>query len=123
MASTVFKPMVARLRPSHQPELASLVHVVTSPDGGLYRGGLYGFYSSHAANLAAAITMFIVLARPKKSIAAFLLAVVFLVGYSRIYLGVHYPSDILMGFMVGSASGYGISKWFVHRTKTRGAAA
>jgi undecaprenyl-diphosphatase len=113
VASSLFKPMVARLRPSQDPALASLTHLVNSPDGTLYRGGLYGFYSSHAANFSAAITLFIILAKPQRWIALLLVASVLLVGYSRVYLGVHYPTDILMGFFMGVLTAWAASYWFL----------
>ncbi len=95
IASSVFKPTVARLRPSHVPELQGVLHLVNG-----YRGGMFGFMSSHASNtFALAISIFLFTHR---SWAAYLLLVwAALNAYSRMYLGVHYPLDILCGAALG----------------------
>lgn len=97
VSSSVLKPMVERLRPCHAPELAGLVHVVNGKCG-----GEYGFVSSHAANFGflAAFTWGI-LKRSHLFICISMTLAAILVGYSRIYLGVHYPLDILGGYLVG----------------------
>lgn len=105
VASSLFKNWIGRLRPSHEPMLQGLVHLVNGPNGQLYKGGTFGFYSSHAANLAGVVTMFIVLIKPKGLLMALPLAMVVLVSYSRIYLGVHYPTDILIGWLMGTGVG------------------
>src|ERR1043165_7060212 len=92
ITSSLMKPYFARFRPSHEPSLQGLVHLVNG-----YRGGLYGFASSHAANtFGTALFVWLVL-KPfyKKTGWIFLWAAV--VTYTRIYLGVHYPGDILVG--------------------------
>jgi len=95
------KPFFARLRPTHQPELEGLVHFVNN-----YKGGLYGFASSHAANSFGVATFLYLEARKKIPWiwVMFVWAVVF--SYTRIYLGVHYPGDIIVGALVGSVMGY-----------------
>lgn len=96
----LFKNTVQRLRPCHQPELAGLVHVV---DG---CGGSFGFVSSHASNhFAIATFMAGVLAGTPRWAAPMLFVWATLIGYSRIYLGVHYPGDVLVGALYGSIVG------------------
>ncbi|HLX63209.1 MAG TPA: phosphatase PAP2 family protein [Planctomycetota bacterium] len=62
-----------------------------------------GFPSNHAANTMAAMTIVAWHFRKKKWAAALCMCVPALVGYSRVYLGVHYPSDVLAGFAIGGA--------------------
>jgi undecaprenyl-diphosphatase len=96
ITSSLLKPWVARLRPSRDPSLQDIVHYV-----GNYRGGLYGFASSHAANTFG-VSMFVVLLyrnRRKGMFVLFFWAT--FVSYTRIYLGVHYPGDIIGGIFVG----------------------
>ena len=97
----LFKESVRRLRPCHEPTLSGMVHLV--PEG---CGGQYGFVSSHAANHSAiAFFMIGILGgRPRWSIPALVLWAA-LVGYSRIYLGVHYPGDVLVGSLFGATVG------------------
>lgn len=95
VASGILKPLVCRLRPTHEPALdpIRLLHG--------YCGGRYGFCSSHAANMMACATLFSLFWRKKTATAA-LMAWVALVCYSRMYLGVHYPSDIIAGLLLGA---------------------
>lgn len=100
-----FKEVWKRPRPTHHSEIGSLVRTVNKPDGTEYRGGKYGFVSSHAANIGA-ITTFILLSFYRYSKRWLLLMLwTALVSYSRIYLGVHYPSDIFGGALLGIAVG------------------
>lgn len=104
------KPMVARLRPTHDPTIGILVDVV---DG--YRGGKYGFFSAHAANTMSIAVYFSLLVRHK----VFTLMMVgwsLLNCYTRLYLGVHYPIDILVGLTWGTLVGLLI--WLVQRRFT-----
>ena len=95
ISSSILKPWVARLRPTHNPEIADLIHIVNG-----YRGGMYGFVSSHAANSVTFATFTALLFRNKfYTIAIFLWAL--LTAYSRIYLGVHYLGDVLCGALLG----------------------
>ncbi len=97
VSTQVLKDGIQRFRPTHNPEISHLVHIVND-----YRGGYYGFVSSHAAN-GFGLAVFIVLLLRNKSLSVFMLAWAVLVSYSRIYLGVHYPGDILGGALLGSA--------------------
>ena len=93
--SGVLKPLVCRLRPSHEPMLdpIRLIHG--------YTGGRYGFCSSHAANTMAVALLFALLCKDARATVG-LMTWVALVCYSRMYLGVHYPSDIICGLAVGA---------------------
>jgi len=98
--SSFCKPFFARLRPTHDPFFMDKVHVVFG-----YRGGLYGFISSHAANSFGFAVFSSLLFRHKYfTLSVFLWAII--VSYSRIYLGVHFISDIVGGMLVGSLLGY-----------------
>jgi undecaprenyl-diphosphatase len=101
-ASHIIKPLVKRLRPSHEPALQDLIHL---SDAG--PGGLYGFVSSHAAN-AFGLATFLILLLTKKynGLKITLLFWAILVAYSRIYNGVHYPLDIVCGMLLGIFYGY-----------------
>ena len=98
--SWLVKETVQRLRPSQQPGL--MVHMVEA-----YKGGTYGFYSAHASNtICVAVFLIILLGRScwYVYVPAILWSV--LMSYTRIYLGVHYPGDILAGWIAGGMIGY-----------------
>jgi undecaprenyl-diphosphatase len=103
ISSSVLKPFVKRLRPSHVAEFKSWIHL---PNG---EGGLYGFCSSHAAN-AFAVACCIFLLTKNKSIGISLFIWAALVSYSRIYLGVHYPLDVITGAFVGISGAWILNK-------------
>ncbi len=111
--SSIIKPAVARLRPSHNPDLIGQLSFV---DG--YTGGQYGFPSNHACNgFGCAMLITLIFRRWKTSVAAFLWASGSC--YSRMYLGVHYPTDILVGALLGIVLAlfvYTIYKKFVGKT-------
>lgn len=108
----IVKPLVARWRPTHDPEIGILVDTVNG-----YRGGNYGFFSAHASNTFSIAVFFSLLVRSR-------LLTCFLVGWSltncwtRLYLGVHYPGDILVGLLWGGVVGTGIyllHQYLLHR--------
>ena len=102
----LFKNIFQRLRPSHEPALAGMVHIVNG-----YMGGQYGFVSSHAANNFALVFFLIqFLGRKYKWLVPVLFVWVFLIIYSRIYLGVHYPLDVICGGIYGALVGYFVAK-------------
>ena len=99
MCSSILKPWVARLRPCHEPALQGLVHIVNEC------GGQFGFCSSHAANgFALATTIYLFFGRSIYTISLFVWAII--ISYSRIYVGVHYPLDLLFGALFGSTFAY-----------------
>ena len=101
------KPWVARWRPSRDPEIAMLVDVVNG-----YRGGRYGFFSSHAANTFSLAIFFTLLVRSKVLSVAMILWSL-LNCWTRLYLGVHFPGDILCGLLWGGVVGTGM--WFLYQ--------
>ena len=96
IASGILKDWVARPRPSRVPELEGVLHLVNG-----YKSGRYGFVSSHAANTMAVALLFSLIWRNKIATCGLMLWVAANC-YSRMYLGVHYPTDILGGLIVGS---------------------
>ena len=116
VSSGIIKPWVCRLRPTHEPELAGLIHLVNG-----YTGGLYGFVSSHAANTMACSLLFALLYRNKYATVGLMLWVA-LNCYSRMYLGVHYPADIIGGLAIGALMAtltYGMVRRLVERVDER----
>lgn len=93
------KPSVARWRPTHDPEIGMLVDVVNG-----YRGGNYGFFSSHASNTFSIAVFFSLLVR-NHVLSFFLISWSLLNCWTRMYLGVHYPGDILVGLLWGGIVG------------------
>lgn len=98
-SSSFCKPYFSRFRPAQDPQLMYLVDVVNG-----YRGGRYGFISSHAANTFA-VCIFLALLVRNAWVTCSLVIWAGLCSYSRIYLGVHYPGDILCGALWGLFTG------------------
>ena len=102
----IVKPLVARWRPTHDGEIGMLVDIVNG-----YRGGNYGFFSAHASNTFSIAIFFALLIRSRVLTVA--LVIWSLVNcWTRMYLGVHYPGDILCGLLWGGAVGTGI--WYFY---------
>jgi undecaprenyl-diphosphatase len=102
----LFKNLFHRLRPCHEPALEGLVHLVKGECG-----GLYSFVSSHAANSFNIALLSLMLIKKKwYTISIILWASI--IGYSRIYLGVHYPGDVIFGSILGALIGWGIYKLY-----------
>lgn len=104
--SVIFKNSVERLRPCHEPSLEGMVHLVKGACG-----GMYGFVSSHAANSFNAAILSLLLIR-KTWYSVFIIVWASVVSYSRIYLGVHYPGDVICGMILGITIGLMIFKLY-----------
>ena len=97
------KNSVCRYRPSHTEAIAEQIHLVEKPDGNRYFGGKYGFPSAHASNtMALAFLVIFFLSKGKKWAMILAVAWSLMMAYTRLYLGVHFPIDILCGFVLGS---------------------
>ena len=115
ISASILKPMIGRLRPCHEESLQGLIHMI-----GKCRGK-YGFVSSHAANTfgAAAFLFFLFKDRLKYIGLVFIWAGI--VAYTRVYLGVHYPLNIVFGALLGLGTGYLVHRiYMIYRVKIQG---
>ena len=103
LSSGIAKSFFHRFRPTHHPDFKDIVHTVFN-----YRGGRYGFFSGHAANSFGFATLIAFLFR-NKILTATMFIFAIITAYSRIYLGVHFISDVVVGMFVGIFFG-----WFVY---------
>ncbi len=102
----LFKNVFHRLRPCHEPSLQGLIHLVNGECG-----GLYGFISSHASNSFNVALLSLMFIR-KRWYTISIITWASVIGYSRIYLGVHYPGDVTCGAMLGALIGWGCYKLY-----------
>jgi undecaprenyl-diphosphatase len=113
IASGLFKPLFHRFRPTHHPDFQEHVMTVFAQ-----RGGRYGFISSHAANTFGLATFTARLFR-KGVFTCTIFLFALLTGYSRIYLGLHFVSDVVTGALVGilvGYAGYRMYNWKMKKT-------
>ena len=112
ITSGIMKPYFERFRPCHEPTLAGLVHEVSGC------GGSFGFASSHASTSFAVAVVWFILLKDKVSYMWLVLLWAAVYSYSRVYVGVHYPGDILVGALVGIAMAWVCIKlYFTFLTK------
>lgn len=95
ISTNVFKEGFERFRPSRDPDLQYIVHLINGK-----RGGMYGFVSSHSTN-SFGLAMFTTLLFRNRTFGLILFSWAAINAYSRIYMGVHYPGDIIGGFLLG----------------------
>lgn len=100
------KPYFARIRPTLQPGLMEHLHLVYG-----YTARSYSFFSGHAANFVGSATLLILAVR-RRWHTAVVYTLVALVAYSRLYQGVHYVSDVVVGAIVGAMLGYMIYRLY-----------
>ncbi|MCM1337893.1 MAG: phosphatase PAP2 family protein [Candidatus Amulumruptor caecigallinarius] len=101
--ASLLRPWLGRFRPGHpESALSALVHNVNG-----YRGGTYGFPSCHAAN-SFALAIFMALTARKRIFVWFIFMWAIIHSYTRLYLGVHFPGDLIVGASFGLLIGWGM---------------
>lgn len=128
-SSSIVKNSVQRLRPCHNPEIESMVHLVNG-----VCGGSYGYFSSHASNTSALALFIILILRrsgkkemmitkkirlEKQVLFTLLIIYTLLVSYSRIYLGSHYPFDVFTGIVFGALLSFIFAQIFFRFGKSK----
>ena len=109
ISAQLFKEMVQRYRPSHHALLTDKLHFYKIDSHNYYMGGQFGFVSSHAANFfAVAVFSMLYLRDYKRWLNPVLIGCAVLVCFSRLYLGVHYLSDLFVGAVLGSIVAYAV---------------
>ena len=97
----LFKFVFQRPRPCHEPSLEGIIHLVNG-----HCGGKYGFISSHASNsFALATFLSLLLGKKIRFFTPLIIVWALLLSYSRVYLGVHYPGDVIVGSIWGAGIG------------------
>ena len=94
--SNFFKNNFERLRPCHNLDIVDQIRIVKDSCG-----GLFGFFSAHASNSFVVATFFYLFFSSKNKLSKLLFLWASIVAYSRIYVGVHYPLDIVFGSLLG----------------------
>ncbi len=107
----IVKPLVGRWRPTHDTDIGILVDTVNG-----YRGGRFGFFSAHASNTFS-IAMFFVLLVRSRVLSVTLIVWSLINCWTRLYLGVHFPGDILVGLLWGGI--VATTVWYVHSRVSR----
>lgn len=108
VCATLIRPYVERMRPSNPDNpISEMVHIVNN-----HRGGRYGFPSCHSSNTFGLAFYFFFVFR-KRWLTIFMMSWALLTCYSRIYLGVHYPGDLLAGAVVGIVGAYLAYRLFI----------
>ncbi len=108
-----FKEVFERFRPCHNPMITDLVHTLCG-----HCGGKFGFVSSHATNsFALAVLSGLIFQNKFKFVMPVMVFWAALVSYSRIYVGVHFPADILGGAVLGTVIAYVVFKLFIFMNK------
>ena len=105
-----FKNVFLRYRPTHNLDIKDLIHTYVKANGDEYRGGMYGFVSSHAANFFALSTYLFLCFKNQSGKWGILFLWAGIIAYSRMYLGVHYPLDIVGGTLLGIFIGISVHK-------------
>ena len=112
VSSKVLKPQVQRIRPCHTEGVAEELHVLISC------GGQYGFVSSHATNhFALAAFFFFTLGQTFRKLKWLVMLWAACISFAQVYVGVHYPLDVISGGILGVLFGWGIAWYYNMRMK------